>query len=192
MKIVVYSNTSGGVSELFPSPYARLCSGFISDGVTTDVTPSVSLDQLGMALDGINFDPVFSETEEEFVSRIASKDVPPDATNILYVDFEDLPSEDGARDAWEIHEGRVVVSAEKLAAIVSSIEPRLVPKRLIIDRLHDVGKLEPALAALGAQDAYTQQRWASRDAIYYNDDTLVRALKAIGADPAAILAPPEA
>lgn len=68
-------------------------------------------------------------------------------------------------------------------------EPRLVRKSIIIDRLNDAGKLEAAYAVLQAAPLYDRQRWESRDAIYFNDPTLLAALAAVGADPAVILAP---
>jgi hypothetical protein len=68
--------------------------------------------------------------------------------------------------------------------------PALVPKRVIVDRLQAAGKLAAARTALDAQDLYSQERWNARDAILANDPTAVALLAAIGADPAAILAPP--
>jgi hypothetical protein len=65
----------------------------------------------------------------------------------------------------------------------------LVPKRLIVERLQAAGKLEAARAALDATDLYTRERWNTRDAIYADDETALALLAAIGADPAAILAP---
>jgi hypothetical protein len=65
----------------------------------------------------------------------------------------------------------------------------LVPKRLIVERLQAASKLEAARAALDAADLYTRERWNTRDAIYADDETALALLAAIGADPAAILAP---
>lgn len=68
----------------------------------------------------------------------------------------------------------------------------LVPKRLIIDRLQAVGKLEAARATLDAADLYTRERWNTRDAIYADDAAAIALLAAIGADPTAILAAEDA
>lgn len=68
-------------------------------------------------------------------------------------------------------------------------EPRLVRKSVIIDRLHAAGQLDAAYAVLQSASLYDRQRWESRDAIYFNDPTLLAALTAVGADPEAILAP---
>lgn len=67
--------------------------------------------------------------------------------------------------------------------------PRLVRKSVIIDRLHDAGKLDAAYAVLQAAPLYDRQRWESREAVYYNDQTLLAVLAAIDADPDVILAP---
>ena len=64
----------------------------------------------------------------------------------------------------------------------------LVPKRLIIERLHAAGRLEAARAALDATDLYTRERWNTRDAIYADDESAIALLDAIGADAGAILA----
>lgn len=83
------------------------------------------------------------------------------------------------------------------AAIVSFAQshpdagaPRaLVPKAMIVDRLHAAGKLEAARAALDAADLYVRERWNTRDAIYADDEAAIALLGSIGADPAEILAP---
>jgi hypothetical protein len=79
--------------------------------------------------------------------------------------------------------------AELAAYVPPAPEPRLVPKRTIIDRLNTAGKLVAAMQALAAADLYTQQRWISRDSIYFNDPTCLAVMQAIGADPAVIMAP---
>lgn len=66
-------------------------------------------------------------------------------------------------------------------------ERRLVPKRLIIDRLHAAGLLEVARKALDAADLYTRERWNARDAVFADDPESMAFLRLIGADPDAIL-----
>ena len=72
-----------------------------------------------------------------------------------------------------------------------AVEPerRLVPKRLIIDRLHAAGLLEIARKALDRADLYTRERWNARDAVFADDPDTVGFLRLIGADPDTILAP---
>lgn len=68
-------------------------------------------------------------------------------------------------------------------------DPRLVRRALIIDRLYAMGKLDAAYAALQAAPLYDRQRWESRDAVYYNDPTLLAVLSAIGVDADVVMAP---
>lgn len=67
-------------------------------------------------------------------------------------------------------------------------EPRLVRKAIIINRLYAAGKLEAADEILKSMSLYDRQRWEVRDAVYFNDPTLLAALNAIGADPGVIMA----
>jgi hypothetical protein len=66
---------------------------------------------------------------------------------------------------------------------------RLVRRSVIVDRLQAIGKLEAARAALDAADLYSRERWNARAAVYADDPTAIALLRAIGADPDAILAP---
>lgn len=66
--------------------------------------------------------------------------------------------------------------------------PRLVPKRLIIDRLHTAGLLTAAKTVLEAADLYTQERWNARTDIYSTDPTALAMLALIGGDPTVIFA----
>lgn len=82
--------------------------------------------------------------------------------------------------------------APLLAAQIASdkaTQPRLVPKSLIVSRLHAAGLLAAASEALNA-DLYRRERWYASDkpAIYADDPEALALLQAIGADPAVILA----
>lgn len=100
--------------------------------------------------------------------------IPPDPRNIDYAVFLTW------RDA-----GNTPAPAD---APPAAARP-LVLKTVIIERLHDAGKLDAARAALDAADTYTRERWNVRDSIYADDETARALLTAIGADPDAILAP---
>lgn len=73
--------------------------------------------------------------------------------------------------------------------IAPAPQPRLVLKRVIVDRLQVIGKLAAARAALDAQPLYVRERWNARDSVYATDPDTISLLTAIGADPAIILAP---
>lgn len=92
--------------------------------------------------------------------------------------------QDGEEASIEFDGDRVIVTRK-----LPQTEPRLVRKSVIIDRLHDAGKLDAAYAVLQAAPLYDRQRWESREAVYYNDQPLLAVLAAIDADPDVILAP---
>jgi hypothetical protein len=107
-----------------------------------------------------------------------------------------LPIDWGDSDAGIA--GRQLLTAEQnaaLDAVIAAHDParaarRLVPKSLVIERLHQAGLLAAARAALDA-DVYARERWYAPDkpAIQSDDPEALALLAAIGADPAAILAP---
>lgn len=69
---------------------------------------------------------------------------------------------------------------------------RLVPKSLVIKRLHEAGKLVAALEVLDMPaNIYARERWRTPDwpSVYFDDPDLVAVLTAIGADVEAITAP---
>lgn len=78
--------------------------------------------------------------------------------------------------------------AEVISFLAPAQNPRLVLKRVIVDRLYAAGKLDAARAALDASPLYTRERWNSRDAVYATDPDTIALLTAIGADADAILA----
>lgn len=79
-------------------------------------------------------------------------------------------------------------TTQEIAAVLAPPR-RLVSRGTIIERLQAAGKLDAARSALDAAPLYDRERWNSRDAIYSDDPTALALLAAIGADPAAILAP---
>ena len=78
-----------------------------------------------------------------------------------------------------------------IAAHDANKQPRrLVRKSLIVERLQAAGKLAAAKTALDG-NLYARERWYAPDqpAVYADDPEALALLKAIGADPEAILAP---
>lgn len=90
---------------------------------------------------------------------------------------------DSEESLWE------VLNAQFPAGLPADLTPPvIIPKRVIVDRLHVAGKLEAAKAALDAADLYTQERWNTRTDIYADDPTALAMCQQIGVDPAVILA----
>ncbi len=105
-----------------------------------------------------------------------------------------VPADDAAYAAWREAGGiaaKVNVFADAIGVLrAANIPPyHVVPKRLMVDRLQAVGKLEAARAALDAAPLYVQERWNTRMVVNGDDPTARALIAAIGADPDAILAP---
>lgn len=88
----------------------------------------------------------------------------------------------------------VDMTAEEVAALEAERAAirRLVPKSLVIKRLHEAGKLVAALQVLDLPaNIYARERWRTPDwpNVYFDDPDLVAVLTAIGADVEAITAP---
>lgn len=80
-------------------------------------------------------------------------------------------------------------AAEVLATWAEPAERRMVPKGVIVERLIAAGKIEAARAALATLSVADQERWNAKPAVYADDARALALLRAIGADPAVILAP---
>lgn len=87
-------------------------------------------------------------------------------------------------------DGRAKPSWDDILANGDAPAPRrIVPRRVIVDRLHAAGLLDAAKQALSS-DSYKQERWYALETGPFADDAdTIALLRAIGADPDAILAP---
>ena len=108
----------------------------------------------------------------------------------------EMPDDWPDREAWALAEDGMEIGAVLTKdgwAVPRGPEPeperRLVPKRIIIDRLHAAGLLDIARKALDAAPLYTRERWNVRDAVFADDPETIGFLRLIGADPETILAP---
>lgn len=80
--------------------------------------------------------------------------------------------------------------ADDATELVTFLTPRrLIPKGVIVERLIAAGKIEAARAALATLSVADQERWNAKPAVYADDPRALALLRAIGADPAVILAP---
>jgi hypothetical protein len=77
-----------------------------------------------------------------------------------------------------------------LGALAPIPQRYLVDKALIVDRLIAGAKADAAFAAFDQLPRATREKWNTRNAIYSDDPDALALLKAIGADPSMILAPP--
>lgn len=99
------------------------------------------------------------------------------------------------RATWAIDFREEATDQERAAAQAAMdawtepAERRMVPKGIIVERLIAAGKIEAARAALAQISVADQERWNAKPAVYADDPRALALLRAIGADPAVILAP---
>lgn len=110
MKHIVYTRADGGaafgtfgVTLCTPAPGARIVSEATLDGEQIDGLP-MRADQLNDLYPSAVI-VSYAETEDEFLARIADKDVPTGVSFIL-VDDADLPDH-ASFDRWKIVDGKV-------------------------------------------------------------------------------------
>lgn len=112
-----------------------------------------------------------------------------------------IPADDEAFSRWAAAGGtttRIASELELDAVLIAAGEgdraphppSRTVPKSVIVSRLIEAGKIAAAYQALNSKPEYWA-RWVASDrpAINHDDPDALALLKAIGADPAIILAP---
>jgi hypothetical protein len=109
---IAYTRADGGVTVVTSVPWARMVSSALIDGERVAVDPPRPLDlaagrPLG-ALDMQAMEPEWSESENDFLERVAAKAIPADATDIIVLDAADLPDR-AMRHAWVIVKGKLIV-----------------------------------------------------------------------------------
>lgn len=110
MKCIVYTQQDGAVAICRPMEGARLALSItLADGTkheSKEPAPAASISGVmrGWPVDGANAE--WAETEDEFIARIAKKDVPTD--DYLVIEHTELPQDRTFRNAWT-RSGRAVV-----------------------------------------------------------------------------------
>lgn len=102
MKRIIYTDPqSGNLFVVLPAEGARLCNKItLDDGTELSAETVVSADSLarGWPIQGAVAD--WAEVEDEFVARIAAKDVP-QGVSFQIVDEADIPLDRTFRNAWK-------------------------------------------------------------------------------------------
>jgi hypothetical protein len=91
---------------------------------------------------------------------------------------------------WNIVGKRIVQTYKVVPRPLST--PQYVAKSVIVRRLDSVGKLEAAKGALETLTLLQRTMWEAHPSLWSEDPETLAFLRAIGADPAVILAPGEA
>jgi hypothetical protein len=118
MKKIIYTRPDGGISVVHPTEGARLALGVLlaDDTVLTSETP-VPVDRFLRRWPVAGATVEWAETEDEFVARIAKKDVPAEAINVQIVDDTVVPADRTFRDAWRQNGAAIEHDMEKCRAI---------------------------------------------------------------------------
>lgn len=96
-KRIIYPNDEGGVSIVIPAPDARE-KRLISPAVIE--TQEVAGETVPYVLEDAVYE---DETDEEFIARIAAKDVPAGKPYKI-IDMDEVPTDRTFRNAWEYQE----------------------------------------------------------------------------------------
>lgn len=105
MKKIIYTSPNGALAVVHPSEGARLAHWItLADGVVVPaINPPQPVDTILRAWPVAGAVADWAETEEEFVARIAVKDVP-ERLSFFIVDAAAIPQDRTFRNAWE-HDG---------------------------------------------------------------------------------------
>ena len=109
MKKIFYTRVDGGLSVVHPSEGARLANWItLTDGTVVQggARWPVPVDNILRSWPINGAVANWAETEEEFVTRIAAKDVPPGVAYQI-VDKSGIPTDRTFRDAWKAGIGKV-------------------------------------------------------------------------------------
>lgn len=99
-KAIVYRSAQGRVEICYPAPWARLCEAVTAGDARIVLDPPTRFDVQVRRFGTDDLAPEWAETEEDFVARIAARDVPENATDIGVVDVEEIPGDRTYRGAW--------------------------------------------------------------------------------------------
>ncbi len=105
MKLIIFSGLDGRVFVMRPAEGARLAMA-VNDDRRKEPAP-VDTFLRGWPVPSATVE--WAESEDEFVARIAAKDVPADAENVQIVDESEIPADRTNRAAWKLSGGKIVI-----------------------------------------------------------------------------------
>ncbi len=113
---IAYTRSDGGGAIVTPIAWARKVSAVTMAGKCKIIDPPRPLDLVaGRPVDLTSmqaFAPEWAESEDEFLSRVKGKAVPPEATDIIVVRVSELPDLKD-RHAFVIRDGKLTVDPDK-------------------------------------------------------------------------------
>lgn len=113
MKKIVYTVGDGNLLVVHPAPWARLCKAITFKGKTLRFDPQ-PFDLFVKVHQTDELNPLWAESEAEFLQRIVKQDVPKDAINVRVVDEIEIPQDRTFRMAWAHDDrGQIAVDMNK-------------------------------------------------------------------------------
>lgn len=107
MKRIAYRRPDGGLSIVIPVEGGRLARSVTIDGETMKAAPPVPVSLMCGNWPKVGATAEWAETEDEFATRIAEKDVPAGALDVAIIEADSLPADRTFRDAWALSGGTV-------------------------------------------------------------------------------------
>lgn len=169
MKRIIYTRPDGGLSVCTPAQGGRLAFWItLADGTVIDARdpvqratkqnpPAVPVDSLLRRWPVEGAVAEWAETEDEWVARIAAKDVPKDATDVQIVDESAIPTDRTFRNGWKAGMGKVEHDMPKCREIHKDrLRELRAPKLAALD-VEYMRALEAGDSALAADIAAQKQ-----------------------------------
>jgi hypothetical protein len=151
MKKIIYTDSDGGVSVCTPAEGARLAISVAINGeeIKSDAPMPVDRFLRRWPVDGAVAE--WAETEDEWIARIAAKDVPA-GVPFEIVDTSEIPADRTFRNAWKCGNGRVEHDIDKCKSMAHEIRRQ---KREEEFKPHDdvIAKQIPGKSATEAEAA---------------------------------------
>lgn len=116
MKYIIYTKPDGGMQILLPMGGGRLANSITVNNKTYS-GKSVPVSDLFRYwwLEGAVID--WAESDDEWITRIAAKDVPANSIDVFIVDESEIPKDCTFRPAWEILDGKIQHNLQKVRDI---------------------------------------------------------------------------
>jgi len=105
MQAIIYTQQDGTLAIVVPYQGARLATQVTLQDVVIGPREAQPVDRFMRRWPVDGAIAKWAETEDEFVARIAKKDVPADAVGVQIIDASSIPSDRTFRNAWKAGNG---------------------------------------------------------------------------------------
>jgi len=113
MKKIVYTDVNGNLCIVHPLEGARLAYGATLPSGKTIKFEKTPIDKFAKKWPISGLNPLWAETEQEFIERIISKDIPTNASNINILEEQNVPKDREFRNAWKLDASGISIDMQK-------------------------------------------------------------------------------